>query len=48
MNRKKLSLDDLRIDSFITDLSSAKFGSTIDDPGSTAPPVCNSVQTCVC
>jgi hypothetical protein len=49
VNRKKLSLDDLRIDSFVTAESGAvQFGSTIDDPGSTSPPRCNSIQTCVC
>lgn len=50
MIRKKLSLDDLRIDSFSTgaDLA-AHFGTTtLTDPGSTAPPQCNSIQTCVC
>lgn len=51
MNRKKLSLEDLRIDSFATgaETGAAQLGTTtLTDPGDTAPPRCNSVQTCVC
>lgn len=48
---KKLSLDDLRIESFATGAESgaAHFLSTLQtDTNETAPPRCNSVQTCVC
>jgi hypothetical protein len=51
MNRKKLSLDDLRIDSFATRAQPGAvqfLTTTLTDPGDTAPPQCNTVQTCVC
>ncbi len=50
MDRKRLSLDDLRIESFATaQPGPVQFGTTtLTDPGDTAPPKCNSVQTCVC
>ena len=51
MNRKKLSPEDLRIDSFATSAemgASRRMTTTLTDPGDTAPPICNTVQTCVC
>lgn len=51
MNRKKLSLDELRIESFATgaDSGAVQFLSTLQtDTDETGPPRCNSVQTCVC
>jgi hypothetical protein len=51
MNRKKLCLDDLRIDSFAASSDSEPVQpgcTTLTDPGDTEPPKCNSVQTCVC
>lgn len=51
MDRKRLSLDDLRIESFATGTESGpvQFGTTtLTDTGDTEPPQCNSVQTCVC
>jgi hypothetical protein len=51
MIRKKLSLDDLCIESFATGAESGAvqfMTTTLTDPGDTAPPKCNSIQTCVC
>jgi hypothetical protein len=48
MNRKKLSIEELKVETMVTGSMELLASTTIDDPGSTSPPVCNSIQTCVC
>jgi hypothetical protein len=50
MNRIRLSLDELKVESMATGAGAAvlRGTTTLTDPGDTAPPICDSKMTCVC